>query len=299
MENINFELFKVFYYVVKNNNLSKAAKELFISQPAVTQSIKKLEEEIGYKLFYRTKSGMNLTKDGEILYNFLKKPIEALSDGKKYLLNINNSNSLTIKIGGSATLIKYSLLPILKEFNKSFPNVKFEIFQDVSSNLINMLDNDLLDLVLLSINHENKYDKRILIIEEAQDVFCYKKDSFDFGNKKFSIKELNNLPLLLQSTHSTARKFLDNITANEHITLKSSYNLASYGLVLSFIKEGLGVGFVNYNHVKNDIEKGTLSILNTDFKIPTRKIGLCVNKKIENNSIIKNFIKCIQKKSLL
>ena len=108
MENINFELYKVFYYVVKNNNLSKAAKELFISQPAVTQSIKKLEEEIGYKLFYRTKSGMNLTKDGEILYNFLKKPIEALSDGKKYLLNINNSNSLTIKIGGSATLIKYS-----------------------------------------------------------------------------------------------------------------------------------------------------------------------------------------------
>lgn len=295
MENINFELYKVFHYVAKNRNLSKAASELFISQPAVTQAIKKLEEEIGFKLFYRTKSGMNLTKDGEVLYNFLKKPIEALNNGKKYLIDEINNNSMTIRIGSGTTLIKHSLLPVLKTFERDFPNVKFEIVQGITSTLMDMLDKDLLDMVLLSINYENKNDKRVLVIEEAQDVFCYKKDSFGFGNKKFKINELNDLPLLLQSDVSTSRKFLNDLASKEHVILKSRYALASYTLVLDFVREGLGIGFVNYNHVKEDIKNGNLTILNTDFNIPTRKIGLCINKKITDEPVIKKFIEYIKK----
>lgn len=295
MENINFELYKVFYFVAKNKNLSKAANELFISQPAVTQSIKKLEEEIGYKLFYRTKSGMNLTKDGEILYEFLKKPIEALTSGKRYLQDEVNNNSMTIRIGSGTTLIKYSLLPILKDFERDFPNVKFEIIQGITSKLIDMMDNDLLDIVLLSINHENKNDKRVLVIEEAQDVFCYRKDAFNFEDKSFSMEELNSLPLLLQSNVSTSRKFLDDLASKKHVVLESRYDLASYSLVLDFVKEGLGVGFVNYNHVKDDIKKGNLVVLKTNFDIPTRKIGLCINKKITDESVIKRFIEYIKK----
>lgn len=298
MENINFELYKAFYYVAKNKNLTKTANELYISQPAVTQSIKKLEAEIGFKLFYRTKSGMELTKEGELLYNFLKHSIETLNNSKKYLVDKVNNNSITIRIGSSATLIKYSLLPALKQFQKDFPNVKFEIVQDITSNLMDMLDNDLLDLVLLNINRGNKNDKRILIIEEVKDVFCYKKNSFEFGDKRFKMAELNNLPLLLQSNLSTARKFLDDLASHDHVILKSTYDIASYGLVLNFIKEGLGVGFVNYNHVKEDIEKGELALLNTEFKIPARKIGICVNKKIVDESIIMNFIEYIKNQKI-
>ena len=295
MENINFELYKVFYYVAKNKNLSKAANELFISQPAVTQAIKKLEEEIGFKLFYRTKSGMNLTKDGEVLYNFLKRPIEALNSGKKHLIDEVNNNSMTIRIGSGTTLIKHTLLPILKSFERDFPNVKFEIIHGITNTLMDMLEKDLLDIVLLSINYENKNDKRVLVIEEAQDVFCYRKDSFDFGDKKFKINELNDLPLLLQSDVSTSRKFLDDLASKEHVILKSRYALASYTLVLDFVREGLGIGFVNYNHVKEDIKKGNLAILKTDFNIPTRKIGLCINKKITDEPVIKKFIEYIKK----
>jgi DNA-binding transcriptional LysR family regulator len=295
LENINFELYKVFYYVAKNRNLSKAANELFISQPAVTQSIKKLEDEIGFKLFYRTKSGMNLTKDGELLYDFLKIPIESLTSGKKYLMDETSDNSITIRIGSGATLIRFSLLPVLKSFEKDFPNVKFEIVQGITNELIEMLDNDLLDIVLLSINGKHKNDKRILIIEEAQDVFCYKKDAFNFSNKVFSMEEINQLPLLLQSKLSTSRKFLDNLASNYHVVLESRYNIASYGLVLDFLKEGLGVGFVNYNHVKDDIKKGSLVVLKTNFSIPTRQIGLCLNKKITDSSVIQKFIEYIKK----
>jgi len=295
LENINFELYKVFYFVAKNKNLSKAANELFISQPAVSQAIKKLEDEIGFKLFYRTKNGMNLTKDGEFLYEFLKKPIEALTKGKKYLIDEASNNSMTIRIGSGTTLIKHSLLPILKDFERDFPNVRFEIIHGISNQLMEMLDKDLLDIVLLSINYENKNDKRVLVIEEAQDVFCYKKDAFELGDKIFSVEDLSELPLLLQSNVSTSRKFLDELTSKKHIILESRYNLASYSLVLDFVKEGLGVGFVNYNHVKDEIKKGNLVILKTNFNIPIRKIGLCINKKITDESVIQRFIEYIKK----
>lgn len=294
MENIDFELYKVFYYVAKNKNLSKAANDLFISQPAVSQALKKLEEEVGMKLFYRTKSGMNLTEDGEVLYNYLKKPIECLNNGKRHLINEKDNKNITIRIGSGTTLIKYSLMPVLKIFKEEFPNVKFEIVQGITSNLMDMLDNDLLDIVLLSINPGNKDDKRVLVIEEAQDVFCYRKDSFNF-NKSFAMGELNDLPLLLQSDVSTSRKFLDDLASKEHVILKSKYDIASYALVLDFLKEGLGVGFVNYNHVKDEIINGSLEVLKTDFKIPTRKIGLCINKKIIDDPIIKKFMIYIKK----
>lgn len=294
IENIDFELYKVFYYVAKNKNLSKAANDLFISQPAVSQSLKKLEEELGVKLFYRTKTGMNLTEDGEVLYDYLKKPIECLNNGKRHLINEKDNKEMTIRIGSGTTLIKYSLIPVLKIFKEEFPNVKFEIVQGITSTLMEMLDNDLLDMVLLSINPGNKDDKRVLVIEEAQDVFCYRSDAFNL-NKTFSMKELNDLPLLLQSDVSTSRKFLDDLASKNHVILKSKYDIASYALVLDFLKEGLGVGFVNYNHVKDDIGNGKLSILKTNFKIPTRKIGLCINKKIIDDPIIKKFTMYIKK----
>lgn len=294
MENIDFELYKVFYYVAKNKNLSKAANELFISQPAVSQALKKLEEELGVKLFYRTKTGMNLTDDGDVLYSYLSKPIECLNNGKRHLINEKDNKTMTIRIGSGTTLIKYSLIPVLKIFKEEFPNVKFEIVQGITNNLMEMLDNDLLDMVLLSINPGNKDDKRVLVIEEAQDVFCYKKGSFHF-NKTISMNELNELPLLLQSNVSTSRKFLDELASKEHVILKSKYDIASYSLVLDFLKEGLGVGFVNYNHVKDEIANGNIEILKTDFKVPTRKIGLCINKKIIDDPIIKKFMLYIKK----
>ena len=138
-------------------------------------------------------------------------------------------------------------------------------------------------------------DKRIIVIEEVQDVFCYKKDSFVLDNKIFSMNDLNDLPLLLQSNLSIARKFLDNLALLDNVVLKSTYDLSSYSLVLSFVKEGLGVGFVNFSHVKDEINNGSLVILNTSFKIPKRKIGLCINKKITEDTVIKKFVEYIKK----
>lgn len=295
MENIDFELYKVFYFVAKNQNLTKAANELYISQPAISQALKKLEQELDVKLFYRTKAGMNLTKEGENLYNYLKIPIEHLSNSKRYLID-NQDKEVTIRIGSGTTLIKYSLLPVIKKFKEIYPNVKLEIYHGISSNLMEMLNNDLLDIVLLNVNYNNQNDKRIINIEEVQDVFCYKKKAFNLDDKHlYTMEELNNLPLLLQSELSTSRKFIDDLARKEHIILKSLYDIASYNLIIDFVKEGLGIGFVNLNHIKEEVNNGELVVLKTKFKIPKRHIGLCINKKITDETVIQKFIDCFKK----
>lgn len=296
MENINFELYKIFYFVAKNKNLTKAAKDLYISQPAISQAIKKLEDELGFKLFYRIKSGMELTKDGEELYDYLKSAIEHLNSGKHHLLDNKKANQI-IRIGSGTTLIKYSLIPVLKIFKEKYPDIKFEISRNLTSVLLNKLDNNELDLVLLNVNPDNKDNRQIIEIEQVQDVFCYKKDAFNLDEHKYSMEEINSLPLLLQNESSTSRQFIERIASDEHIILNSQYDLASYGLVIDFIKAGLGVGLVNYNHIKDDVKNGDLVVLNTNFKIPPRKIGICINKKITDNSVIQEFISYLKDKT--
>lgn len=292
MENINLELYKVFYYVALYKNITKASEKLLISQPAITQSIKKLESEISYTLFYRTSRGVELTKEGIALYEKIKEPISSLNTCKSLLDNSTNNN--IIKIGGGTTLLKYNSITGFKQFKNMYPNVKFEITKGITSELFNDLENNQLDLVLfnmpINVSENIKYE----IIEEFQDVFVANYDFEYLKDKKINIDELSKLPFVLQSSVSSSRKYLDNICKRNKIKI-DGYELESYDLVLEFVKAGLGIGFVNYNHIKEDIKKNKLFILDINIDIPKRCIGIAYNKKNINNLIIKKFIDCIKK----
>ena len=121
MENINFELYKVFCCVSKYKNITKASHELFISQPAITQTIKKLEKQIGYTLFYRTKQGVELTDDGQFLYDYLKIHVDCLCITNEKISEIKNSINKTVRIGSGTTLIETTLIEPLKIFKNLYP----------------------------------------------------------------------------------------------------------------------------------------------------------------------------------
>ena len=291
MENINLELYKVFYYVAKYKNLTKAASNLFISQPAVTQSIKKLENEMGLKLFYRTKSGMELTNEGIKLYNVIKLPIEALNGAKK---ETNNNDAKLIRIGSGSTLIKNVLLTPLVIYKENNPKVNIEIIHAISHNLIKQIDNNLLDIVITYLPCETTENMTVEVLENAIDGFVAKTSVF--GNYKYiEMKNIDTLPLVLQTNESLSRKFLNSIC---NIELKATYELDSYGLILDFVRSGLGVGFVNKKHVRNEIKSGDLFEIKTDMIIPNRRIGLIVNKRTINNIEIAEFISQLKKSSI-
>jgi len=294
--NIDFELYRIFYTVANNKNITKASEELNISQPAISKSIKNLEEQLGGQLFIRTKRGVILTEEGKEFYNYIKQAIEYISNAEKKFTELINLETGIIKIGISATLTKEFLLPYLEKFHKLYPKIDIQIVTNVSSELFPKLKNGLIDMIILNLNNES-YGNDIDIIKckKINDCFVINNSYKELLNKKLSLKDLNNYPLILQTKGSNTRKFLDSYAKEHNVILKPNIELASYSLVVEFAKIGLGIGYVTKEYIKNEINKKELYELDIKEKIPSRYIGIATSKNNLSNFSTKKLIDIIKK----
>lgn len=288
--NIDYELYRIFYIVAKNGNITRASKELLISEPAVSKSIKNLEGYLGAPLFTRTKKGVNLTTEGVTLYEYISKGIEYFKSGEAKFNELINLESGTIRIGINTTLTKEFLMPYLETFNKLYPNINIEIRTNLTSELKSMLKDGLIDMHILNLtNEETKNDFNIIKCKTITDCFVSNKPI----KEKISIKELNNYPLILQDKNSNTRKFLDDFANKYEITLKPKIEIGSYYLVSEFSRIGLGIGYVTKNYIKNNLDNKELFIVPIKEKIPSREIGILLNKNTTPNFSTKELIKII------
>jgi len=294
--NINFELYRIFYTVANTKNITKAAEELMISQPAISKSIKNLEEQLGGQLFIRTKRGVILTDEGKEFYNYIKRAMEYIYNAEHKFTDLINLNTGTIKIGISSTLTKEFLIPYLEEFHKRYPKIDIQITTNLSSELIPKLKNGLIDIIIFNVI-DNKFDKDIEVVEckKIQDCFVVNNTYKDLLGKKLSFKDLNAYPLVLQSKASNTRIFLDNLANNHNVILKPIMELASYSLVVEFAKIGFGIGYVTKDYIKKELKNNELFILDIKENIPKRSIGIATSKTHLPSFSTKKLIEIINK----
>lgn len=294
--NIDFELYRIFYVVANHSNITKASEELCISQPAISKSIKNLEEKLGGQLFVRTKRGVVLTEEGKEFYNYIKKAIEYISNAENKFTELINLETGCIKIGISTTLTKEFLLPYLEEFHSLYPKIDIQIITNLTSELIPKLRNGLIDIVILNLNDKN-YGNDIDIIRcrKINDCFVANRKYCDLIGKEISLKDLNNYPLILQAKGSNTREFLDNFARENGVVLKPNIELASYSLVVEFSKIGLGVGYVTKEYVRKAIKNKELYELKIKEKIPSRYIGIALSNNHLPNFSTKKLIEIITK----
>lgn len=277
--NINFELYRVFYAVANTGNITKAVEQLMISQPAISKSIKHLEEQLGGQLFIRTKRGVILTDEGREFYNYIKQAMEYIYNAENKFTDLINLNTGTIKIGISTTLTKQFLIPYLEEFHKKYPKIDIQIVTNVSSELIPKLKNGLIDIIIINlVDGIIDKDLRVRECKKIQDCFVVSKSYAHLLNEKISIKDLNNYPLILQSKGSNTRAFLDNLAKDNNVTLKPIMELASYSLVTEFTKIGFGIGYATKDYIKQELKNKELFILDIKEDIPKRSIGIITSK---------------------
>ena len=295
--NIDFELYRIFYVVANNSNITKASEELSISQPAISKSIKNLEEQLGGQLFVRTKRGVVLTEEGKEFYNYIKQAIEYINNAENKFTDLINLETGCIKIGISTTLTKEFLLPYLEKFHSSYPKINIQIITNLTSDLMSKLKNGLIDIVILNLNDKN-YGNDIEIIKcrKINDCFVVNNKYRNLINREIALKDLNNYPLILQAKGSNTREFLDNIAKENDIILKPNIELASYSLVAEFSKIGLGIGYVTKEYIKDAIKNKELFELNIKEKIPSRYIGIALSKNHIPNFSTKKLIEIITKK---
>ena len=297
--NINYELYKVFYEIVINGSISKASEAMYISQPAVTQSIKNLEEKLGGKLLIRTKKGIVLTEEGKVLFDYVKKGVENFKNGENAFLNYLNLDSGSIRIGASTTITRNIVMPYLEKFHIKYPKVDIKITNDLTSNLVTALRNGELDLLVVNLPMEENKDLKVIPIYEVQDIFVGNLDYYNKTKGQIKIEDLFNYPLITQKEPSNTRRFLNKYLKSNNISTNIPNEIVSYSLIMDFVKAGFGIGYATKEFIEEDLNEKRLYEIKVTPKIPKREVGIVtLNKTIPNYSA-KKLIELIQQKELL
>lgn len=285
--NINLELYRIFYVVAKNNHMTKASEELFISQPAISQAIKKLENQIGGTLFLRSNKGMELTEEGKMLYEHIKGALELIDNAENEFTSFKDLSKGEIKIGCSTTLTKLILLDALKDFHTDYPNINIKIENNLTSHLINELKLGKLDFVIFNESNIKETNLKLQKLKELKQGFIYNPEYFRDEINTFD--NLNNFPLILQKDEANSRKLLNHIALENNTLLKPSMEVVSQELVTEFTNIGLGIGFTAIDLAKKKYPH--LKELSINEKIPNMQVFLATNKSISLTFASKTFIK--------
>ena len=289
--NVDLELYKVFYAVAKHKHMTKASEELHISQPAISQSIKKLEDQLGGTLFLRSNKGMELTEEGKMFYEYVKGALELINNAENEFTSFKDLSKGEVKIGCSTTLTKLVLINALKDFHLDYPNININITNDLTSNLINDLKLGKLDFVIFNESNIKETNLNLEKIKELKQGFIYNPELYDDNINNF--EDLNNVPLILQKEESNSRKLLDYIAMQNNVKLIPKMEVVSQELITEFTNIGLGIGFAIIDLAKINFKN--LKELNINKKIPNINIYLATNKSVSLTFASKMFIKYLKK----
>ena len=269
---VNYELYKVFYHVAKSLSFSDAAQALFISQSAVSQSIKVLERRLGQTLFIRSTKKVALTKEGEILFKHIEPAINLIIKGEGQLVSAKESGGVQLRIAASDTICRYFLVPFFNEFHKQYPDVHIKVMNATSQNCVSYLEGNQADLIITnSPNPALNNTMQIVPIKEFRDVFIADKTAYPFENKDMTLKELSELPILMLEKHATTSVFLHEQFLSHSIDLAPAIELSSNDLLVDLASIGLGIAFIP-DYCINSNTPDNLYIVKTKDKFPVRKL---------------------------
>ena len=294
--NINLDLYRIFYIVAKNGSISAAADILYISQPAITFQIKKLEEQLGVSLFTRTKRGVVLTDEGSTLFEYVERAMDNITNGENALSNLKNLDSGIIRIGSSTTVCKHVVMPYLEKFHELYPKIEIQIVNSLTNNLIKDLRNGNLDILFLNLPMAEDKDLNIIPIKDVQDIFVGNKKFYDLTGGKVLLKDLNKYPLIFQKLPSNTRSYLNNYLKSNNTDLKPQLEVVSYNLIMDLVGAGFGIGYATKEFIQQELDNNTLFEIKVEPSVPKRFIGIAtIDKKIPNYSV-KKLIDMINKK---
>lgn len=274
MEN-NLPYYKIFYAVAKTGNISKAAKELYISQPAISKAITKLEQNLGTLLFLRGSRGVTLTFEGELLYEQLKTAFSAIAAGENQIKNATELNMGHLRIGVSTVLCKYILLPNLKKFMSKYPYVKISIACHSTYEILKLLEAGDIDVGLIAkpphLKHTEYYK-----FDEITDMFVCSPHYLQTCSlsRASDISDIvDKSTFMLLDKENVTRQYLDAYLTNSNLEIKNCIEVTSMDLLIEFAKIGIGIAGIVKEFVTEELENGSLIEIPLAMPMQSREVG--------------------------
>ena len=279
---IKLEQYKIFYTTAVCGSFSEAAKALYITQSAVSQQIRSLENKLGVMLFVRGKKGAKLTSQGELLFGYAKRALDEIESAENLFTRIKSLDEGSLRIGAGDTITRHFLLDKLEIFHNTYPGIKVEIVNRVTDETISRLNSGNVDIAFVSlpISSELEHNLNIIEVMTLHDIFIAGEEYRYLSDKTISMKELSSLPLVMLEPKSNTRRITDLYFKSHGIELNPEFELGSYDLLFDFASKNLGIACVTDEFSPRLDEKNVFK-LKTDFELPTHSIGICTLKNVQ------------------
>lgn len=280
VRNINMEYYRVFYYVCKAGNITLAAEELCISQPAVSQAVRQLEGALDCRLFFRTSKGVKLTREGTLLFSYVKKGMEALYEGENMIKRIKNLDTGEIRIGASDMTLQFYLLPFLERFHERYPKIKVIVSNGPTPETIDFLYDGRIDFGVVSTPFDIKPGVKRIPVKKIENIFIAgRKFKAELFGKKLHYESLCGHPCIFLEKYTSTRRFMDQFLETRGIWLEPEFELATSDMIVQFAKRNLGIGCLMSEFAKEALDSGEIFKLEFDEEMPGREFCLIMTEK--------------------
>ena len=285
---VKLELYRVFLEVAQQGNISAAAQRLFISQSAVSQSVKQLEEQLQVRLFSRSTKGVNLTSEGKLLLEYVSHALGLLHSGEEKIAQSRQLLTGELIIGASDTVTKTYLLSRLEAFHKDYPDIRIRILNGTTSMVLDYLHAGQVDIAFASeAPDETVYASRHCV--DTHTIFVAAPDYLEF-DKIYTMEDIAALPLILLERKASSRLYLERYFQERGIPIRPEIELGSHNLLISLARIGLGVACVTEEFSLSGLERGVIVPLKTDFEIPPRAVTMCTLQGVTPTSAANRFM---------
>ena len=290
---ISLDTYKIFCAVARTGNMSSAAKELFISQPAVSMAVKQLEERLGGQLLVRTPKGVRLTPEGRVLFNYLDMAFNMVKTAEHKYFELANLEKGEVRIGASDVVISGYLMPYIEKFSKAYSDIRIKVVNKTTYESLELLKRGVIDMCFVNLPIEAGDDMEITKCVRIHDCLIGGTKYRELAETGVKLSELSNYPLLLLEDMSNTRKQLDRFAAENGIFFKPIIELASYDLLIQFARINLGLTFIIREFDNSSIDGENIFEIPVEPQLPQRYVGLVMLKNAALSFAARRFVELL------
>jgi len=265
--NTDYNLYKIFLYLYEEKSISKTANKLYVSQPAISYSLKELETQLGYTLFYRNSKGIEPTMEAKELYGYISTAFNILNDAEEHIKNLNSLNIGCIRVGTPSHIGVFYLSSFISDFRKIYPGIKFEIICKSTADMVEMLETRKLDIIVDTLPINSKKNVTKFTLAKLHNCFAYNKNILKDVDVK-SIEDLKKYPLILPSATASIRLKLDEYMESKNIKLNPVIESWTTEIMLEMVRKGVGIGYFVRNVIDSQDDKENFEVLMFDDEFP-------------------------------
>lgn len=274
---VSFDSYKIFYYVAGRGNITAAAHALYLSQPTVSQCIRNMEKELNCTLFQRSKKGVILTPEGELLYRHVSIACRHIWEAEEKISAAIQLTDGTVHIGATETTLHHYLLPYLKSFKENYPDIKLKISNNNTPATLKSLDAGLIDFAIIVTAYEPPANYQVYPLTEFQDILIGGSKYAKLCAHPLSLQELCAYPLICMEPTSITRQFLEDFFISHGAVLAPDIELETVDLITPMAENNLGIGFVPFDFASQKLEENKIFRLSLKEQLPCRRICLVLS----------------------